>query len=246
MQELTSQPVNVLLLFAGAVFLAAVVRGFTGFGFSALVVTMMFFIMPVSQIVPVVYALEVVASLQMLKSVWRQVDIRIFLLLAAGAVIGTPLGQYILLALTATQSKQLASILVLILVVLVASGFRIKSGNKALFFFVVGLLGGCINGAIAMGGLVISALLMATSLSVASIRASLVVILFFLGVYSLASGSMNGLVTINSLWLAGLMILPMIIGIILGSRLFHPGRSKLYRRVTLVLLALLAVNGLLR
>ena len=64
MIELTGLSHLVLLGFALAVFFAAVVRGFTGFGFSALTVSSLFFIVPVQEIVPVVYVLEVAASIQ--------------------------------------------------------------------------------------------------------------------------------------------------------------------------------------
>ncbi len=49
------------------VFAAGIVRGFAGFGFSALSVAGMSLLLPPAQVVPAVFVLEVVASLSLLR-----------------------------------------------------------------------------------------------------------------------------------------------------------------------------------
>ena len=244
LSQFTGLSVELLLAFGGAVLIAGVVRGFTGFGFSALTVAIMFFVIPVSLIVPVVYTLEVAASVQMLKSVWRQIDWKLFLWIAAGCLAGAPVGQRLLMALDAEQARTMASIIVLALVALTAAGLRVRLNNYAGYYLFVGLSGGIINGAVGMGGLMIGALLMMTTLRVANLRATLVIVLFYLGSYSLLAGAFNGLVTTQNLGLSLTMVPAMIIGIMLGACLFHPERDVLYRRVTLGLLIVLGLGGL--
>ena len=49
---------------SAAIFLAAIVRGFSGFGFSLLSITAIALILPVAQIVPSIFLLEIAASHQ--------------------------------------------------------------------------------------------------------------------------------------------------------------------------------------
>ena len=83
----------IMLLYAFfAIGIAAYIRGYSGFGFSALTVTSLALILPPSEIVPTAYMLEIVASIHMLPLVWRSVDWRILRWLVFGVVMGTPFG----------------------------------------------------------------------------------------------------------------------------------------------------------
>lgn len=65
------------LAFAWAVvFAAGIVRGFAGFGFSALCVAGLSLFLPPAQVVPPVFMLEVLASVTLLRGALRDVDWR--------------------------------------------------------------------------------------------------------------------------------------------------------------------------
>ncbi len=55
------------------IFGAAVVRGYSGFGFSLLAITSLSLLLPPTQIVPSIFIMEVAASLHLLPSVWRDI-----------------------------------------------------------------------------------------------------------------------------------------------------------------------------
>lgn len=57
------------------VLLAGVVRGFSGFGFSALSVAGLSLMVSPTKVVPTSLLLEIVASLSLLRQVWSQVDL---------------------------------------------------------------------------------------------------------------------------------------------------------------------------
>ena len=78
------------------IFLAAIVRGYSGFGFSLLSITALSLLFPPAQVIPAIFLLEVAASLHLLPSIWRQVHWRSLGLLMAGALAGTPLGVHAL------------------------------------------------------------------------------------------------------------------------------------------------------
>lgn len=55
---------------------ASVIRGYAGFGFSAIVVAGASLFLPTREVVPLVLLLEIIASLQMATQVWRHVNWR--------------------------------------------------------------------------------------------------------------------------------------------------------------------------
>ena len=65
---------QLLLVSSIAIFLAAIVRGFSGFGFSLLSITAISIFMPAQEIVPSIFMLEVAASINMIPSIWREID----------------------------------------------------------------------------------------------------------------------------------------------------------------------------
>ena len=64
------------LLSALLIFLAAIVRGYSGFGFSLLAITSLSLIHPLTLVIPAVFMMEIAASIHMLPSVWREVHWR--------------------------------------------------------------------------------------------------------------------------------------------------------------------------
>ena len=74
------------------VFVAGVVRGLAGFGFSALCFFSLAPIFSAQTIVPLMFVMEVMASLHLLPKVWRQIPWRWVGVLFVGTSVGMPLG----------------------------------------------------------------------------------------------------------------------------------------------------------
>ena len=74
------------------VFIASIVRGFNGFGFSAICVSGFSFVLPTIEIVPVILILEVLISIFMIPYVWNKVDWKFVFQLLVGIAIGSPVG----------------------------------------------------------------------------------------------------------------------------------------------------------
>ena len=77
--------------FCGIILLASFVRGFSGFGFSASSVSLLSFILPPKEIVPIILLLEIVASFFMIPSIWKKINWRFVLFLLLGVSVGTQL-----------------------------------------------------------------------------------------------------------------------------------------------------------
>ena len=65
-----------LLACLPVVFIAALVRGYSGFGFSALTIASLSILIAPAKIVPVILLVEIVAGIGMLPSVWKHIDWR--------------------------------------------------------------------------------------------------------------------------------------------------------------------------
>ena len=56
------------------VFIASIIRGFNGFGFSATCISGFSFILPAIEIVPIILALEVIISIFMVPYIWNKIE----------------------------------------------------------------------------------------------------------------------------------------------------------------------------
>ena len=88
------------------IFGAAIVRGYSGFGFSLLVIVSISLLLPPAQIVPSIFMMEVAASLHLLPGVWRDVHWRALGWLVLGCLLATPLGVYALATVPATVAAR--------------------------------------------------------------------------------------------------------------------------------------------
>ncbi len=231
-------------LAAGAVALAGFVRGFSGFGLSAIVMLSLALFLPPAQVVPLAYALEISASLHMLPGAWRDVDWRLSRRILIGGVVGTPLGMALLVGLPPGVIRGLISGLALGLGLVVLKGYRLPPARGPVQPMLVGLAAGAVNGAAAVGGMVVALFMLSVDQPAARIRASIVLLLFVAGIYSLGVAYGNGLVDLRLPWRLGLLLLPMAAGIWLGQRFFRAADGARFRRYAVFLLIGLAVVGL--
>ena len=228
-----------------AVVLAAgVVRGYAGFGFSALCVASLSFVMPMSSLVPIVLLLEVSASVLLVPSVWREVHMKFVLGLTASSIIAAPLGIAILQLVPAVAVRTFVLLIILMANVLLIRGFSLAGSQPIWRIAVVGFCAGAVNAAGAVGGLIYSLFLIADGLPRAQFRASLVVIFLLVDLLSAGLMTKSGLLnSTNVQWLFPL-IPPMAVGVWFGSRLFGNSSADSFRRVVIALLIVLSTSGL--
>ena len=89
----------------GVVFFAGLIRGFTGFGFSAICVALLSFFVDPALIVPVILMMEVAASAWLMPGTWRDADYKWLMWMMIGLVLGTPVGVWMLSYLPAETTK---------------------------------------------------------------------------------------------------------------------------------------------
>jgi len=228
------------------VFLSGVVRGFAGFGASALVVTAMGLFTPARELVPMMNLLEILASLHLLPSVWRQIDWAAIGWIVLLGALTVPLGQWVLLVLPVAPMRLLVSVLVLVAAVLLWRQREPKWLPGARTWMVTGVVAGLMNGLAAIGGMGAMLMFLATRVPALQARASLIGLLFIMGLYSSTVALSNGLMNNAILLRTGLMIIPLLLGVALGRRWFTQAAPASFRRLTLLLMIVLALGGIMR
>ncbi len=253
--DLLTPPLAPLLLACSlcVVFAAGVVRGFAGFGFSAITVAGMSLVVSPARVVPAFFVLEVLAGLSQLRGIARDVDLPWLGWLMLGNLLFIPLGVALLAWLPETPLRLLIGALLMAAALLLRSGARATLVPTRAVRFGAGLASGFINGVAAIGGIAIAVLLSTTAMAPAALRATLIALLLFSDVVSLASaalmpaahasGRLLGADTFQwALWLAPAMLA----GIWWGQRSFQGVSPEQFRRHVLNLLIVLAAVSVVR
>lgn len=238
--------VSQLYLASGAVFLAGLVRGFSGFGLSAILMACLAWLIAPKDLIPVAYILEGVASLVMLRGGFRHADFSIVWGLAIFSAIAVPIGLYATTTLPVDTTKTIA--LLLILSLTIAQLFRIAPAFLAtkIGLYGAGFAAGIATGLASVGGMVVALYVLASNREPAQMRASLVMYLF-IGMFTSAVTYIGyGLFNQTTLARAALFTPLLLIGVGIGSVFFRPSLAPFYKRFCLFLLAGLSIAGLVR
>lgn len=232
---------GILAFCVACVFLAAIVRGYSGFGFSLLTVTALSLVLPTAQIVPSIFMLEIAASIHLLPSIWRDIHWRSILPLLIGCLIGTPFGVWFLANVPAAPMQIALGMVVLVFTVLLWRGFAMKAMPGLAASTAAGTASGLLNGAFGTGGPPVILFYFASPAGNIAGRAS--IIAYFLGTDLMALPLLahQDLLAWDSAIRALIFLPALLLGIWVGSRSFRGADPATFRKWVLVLLALLAV-----
>ena len=223
------------------VFLAAIVRGFSGFGFSLLTITALSLFYPPAEIIPSIFMLELAASANLLPGIWKDIHWKSLGPLIVGCLIATPFGVWALAHFAPAPMQIALSIFVLIATALMWRGFALKTMPGPLASTMAGAASGLSNGAFGIGGPPVILFYFASPAGNLAGRASLVAFFLATDVIGLANQSVHGLITWAG-FLRALMFLPaLLLGVWVGARRFKGTDPETFRKYVLAILALLSL-----
>jgi len=222
------------------IFLAAIVRGFSGFGFSLLAITALSLVYTPAEIVPSIFMLEIAASLNLLPGIWKDIHWKSLLPLMLGCLIATPIGVWALANVPPEPMQIALSIFVLIATALLAKGFALKSMPGPIASTAAGAASGLANGAFGIGGPPVILFYFASPAGNLAGRASMIMFFIFTDVIGLANQSLHGLITMQAATRALFYLPALLLGVWIGARSFKSVDQGLFRKIVLVILAVLA------
>ena len=228
------------------VFFAGIVRGFSGFALSAIVVASMVGILPTIQLIPMVLFLEAVAGIVMLRGGIRDANMPVVWILSIGSILGIPIGLLATVILPVETSRIIA--LILILFISLLQLFKLTPGilSSKPTLYATGIIAGIASGIAAVGGMVIALYVLASGESAKSMRGAIVMFLFIGLFTSMIWYLIYGIMDVRAA-LRGAVFTPiLLVGIFIGFRLFSPILQNFYKQFCLILLVFISVIGLVR
>jgi hypothetical protein len=224
---------------------AGLMRGYSGFGTAILLGPVFATLYGPRAGVPLLLAMEMLVSLQLVPSTWRQAEARVVWPLALGACLAIPLGALVLLAADQDLLRRAMGALVLALGMLLMSSWRYRGARPLPLNLGVGALAGVLKGATGMSGPVVILYMLAGTEGARIHRANLILFFGIIGLVAIIPPLWAGLLDVTLL-LRGAILLPVLLVCVrFGARLFHVVPQILYRRIALMAVILTGLIALL-
>ena len=242
MPDILSTPFLIAALVA---FVASTVRGFSGFG-AAMIMTPVFSALYGPEVgIVLCLLLEIIMAVPLLPRTVPHVDWRRIGLLLVAAVVGAPIGNYVLTLVAPQPMRWVISAIVLSAVAMLASGWRYSGRPRPAATLVAGMVSGFLNGLSGMAGPPIAFYYLAGAEAAVKVRANLTTYFVFVDLIAASLFFGRDLVgwdtAVQSVFLAPAVI----VGGLLGERLFPLASEVFYRRLALALLVAVAIGSLI-
>lgn len=229
-----------------ATLIAAIVRGFTGFGFALILIAAVSIFDIPAVVIPMVLLLDLAVSVHLIPSVRRDINWTVLTPILMGAAIGVPIGVAVLANLPADSMRIAIALCILGAVLVLRKGYQLAKQPGPLAASLTGLAAGFLAGSVGMPGPVIVVFLLASPLAVGNVRASLVAFILMTDILSLALMFWADLFTEVVVLRAAILLPVVLLGTAIGKRLFAITDPETVRNGALVLLTVLALVALSR
>ena len=227
-------------------FFAGLIRGFSGFGLSAFVMSLAVTIIPPIELIPVCWWMEFFASVFMIKNGWKDSDKKISIILWFGAIFGLPIGILLTTILDFQTSKIVALVLILTLALILLRKFKIQFLSTTVGTISSGFFAGVATGLASIGGMIVATYILASQNSARRIRASLILYILLNSVTTFIFLIIFDVMDQKAFMRGVLLAFPASIGVVLGSILFMQKLENYYRPFSLGLLISFSLVGLIR
>ena len=228
------------------VFVASIIRGFNGFGFSATCISGFSFILPAIEIVPIILILEVLISIFMIPYIRNKIDWNFIIKILIGIIIGSPIGLFLLKYLPSELTHLLICLMIIIFSILLMKGYSNTKINNNYAKISTGFIAGTINGFSLLGGMPVALFLLVTKIKPAIIRGSLAALFFLTDTYAFVLSFFGGIVDMTTIYRTLPLIIILPIGVFIGDKFFVKSKEETYRKVVFYFLIFISIFGIFR
>ncbi len=227
-----------------AVVIAGLVRGFAGFGSAMIIMPVASAVLQPVEAVIFLVAAELIGPLPNFPAAWREGKPREVGRLVLGALLALPVGIWTLSKMEQEIFGWIVSLVVIVLLALIMSGWRMKGTLSARLTVMTGAVGGFMTGFAGISGPPVIMLYMASRLPIAVIRANFLLYLVALDMLLFALLWGIGMMNWSVAFLGLLVGIPNLAANIVGARAFDPSAERFFRRVAYIVIAVSAIIGL--
>ena len=142
----------ILVLAIIMLFFAGMMQGLAGFGFSMVSIPILIMCIDSQLLIPIVIVHSLIINAFLFYKVRKCAELKRISPLIATAIIGIPIGTYLLLVIDPQAFKVFIGIFIVLFGIAYLMDFRKELKNEKLTFIPVGLISGILNGSITLSG----------------------------------------------------------------------------------------------
>jgi uncharacterized membrane protein YfcA len=246
LSELLPRDVSLLIAMAlcAIAFVSGTARGFSGFGSALIFMPLASSVAPPRLVAALLLIIDFVAAAPLLPGAWKQANRGATAIMAAGALIGVPVGTYFLTVLDPVTTRWIISCFVAALLALLLSGWRYRGKDHVPLSVGIGGLSGFCSGLAQTGGPPIVGYWLGRPVVPTVARANIVLFFGASDFFSVASYATTGLITRDALLLSLIVGPVYALGVAFGASLFGRASEKVFRTICYALIATAVIVGL--
>ena len=235
---------NAALAISAVAFVSGTARGFSGFGSALIFMPLASSIADPRLVAALLLIIDFVAAAPLLPNAWQKADRKATAIMVAGALIGVPIGTYLLTQLEPVTTRWIISVFVFALLLLLLSGWRYRGKDHASIAVGIGGLSGFCSGLAQTGGPPIVGYWLGRPIPSVIARANIMLFFGASGCFSAVSYAATGLITLDAIKFA-LAVGPVYAGgVWFGASLFGKASETVFRAICYALIAAAVIFGL--
>ncbi len=228
-----------------AIIAAGVVRGFAGFGSAMIIMPVAGSVLDPFVAITFLIVVECWGPLINFRDAWRVGQRLDALRILGGALVGVPMGLWLLSLINPSNFGWAVSLVVLFLLVILMTGWRYHGRIRSHTLVAVGGLGGLLGGFVGVPGPPVIIMYMASTKSIAVIRANFLLYLLGIDILMLIIFIFSDLLNPTAVFVGLLMTPIYIIANAIGAYFFNPNAEVVFRRLAYLVISTSAISGLL-
>ena len=220
-------------------------QGYTGWGGAMLMMPLITLVYPPVEALALLVVGGLIISSQLYPGALRQVTWTEMRSLLLTLVLFTPLGTILLLYMDPYLVRRIIGVILLIISILVMSGWQYRGKQSGLSTVLFGGVSGVINGFAGLGSAILAIYIMALP-DAANIQRSKIiiasgVIIFTIMIVFSVNGVMNWDLILRGIFLAPTQM----IGTVIGVSLFNYFPQEYFKKFTLIIIAILGASAVI-
>jgi uncharacterized membrane protein YfcA len=242
--DTASLSTTAVVILAATAFIAGMARGFSGFGAALIFIPLSSAMIGPKAAAPLLLIIDGVLAAGLIPDAWRRADKREVGAMALGALIGVPMGTWLLTSMNPVIIRWAIVVLAAAMLFLLVSGWRYRGKPTRPTTVGVGVLSGLFNGATQVGGPPVVAYWLGGAIPAVTARANMILFFATSTLISMATYFVGGLLAMSALAPA-LFVGPAYgLGVFIGARMFKLASESTFRLICCGLIAIAVLLGL--
>jgi len=235
---------NVAIAICAIALVSGIARGFSGFGSALIFMPLASSIAAPRLVAALLLIIDFIGSAPLIPNAWKQADRKATAIMAFGALVGVPIGTWLLSRLEPVTTRWIISVFVFALLLLLLSGWRYRGKDHAAISIGIGGLSGFCSGLAQTGGPPIVGYWLGRPIASVIQRANILLFFAASDFFSLVSYALSGLITMDAIRFS-IVVGPVYgIGVWFGASLFGRASENLFRAICYALIAAAVLIGL--